>query len=136
MIVVDANVLAYALIDGERTAAARAVFEKDPDWRLPSLWRHELLNVLATYARHGGAPVAKVRAIWRTALERFTEGEEPVDGEAVLDLAVEHGISAYDAQYAALAQRLDVELVTEDRRLLRALPAVAISMREFLGVGA
>jgi predicted nucleic acid-binding protein len=77
-----------------------------------------------------------MRGIWRAALERFAEGEEPVDGEAVLELAVEHGLSAYDAQYAALAQRLGVELVTEDRRLLRALPAVAISMREFLGAGA
>jgi predicted nucleic acid-binding protein len=42
---------------------------------------------------------------------------------ASLALALEHGLSAYDASYLALAQSLDVPLVTADRRLAGAAPA-------------
>ena len=50
MIVVDTNVIAYVLIEGDKTALAQQVAKKDPDWKVPPLWRHEFLNVLATSA--------------------------------------------------------------------------------------
>ena len=53
MIVVDANVIAYRFIVGEKTGLACQVQEKDADWVVPALWRHEFLNVLATAARAG-----------------------------------------------------------------------------------
>ncbi len=132
MIVVDTNLVAYTLIAGEKTAQAREMLARDPDWRLPSLWRHEFLNVLATYARQGHATAAQARGIWVAAVTRFSPAEEPVDAEAALAIAVEHPVSAYDAQFVALARRLRAPLVTEDRRLQRCFPALAVSMREFL----
>ena len=39
MIVVDTNVLAYAVLPGERSAAVRALAERDPHWLAPPLWR-------------------------------------------------------------------------------------------------
>ncbi len=54
MICVDVNVIAYLLIAGDKTELAQQAWAKDPQWRLPSLWRHELLNVLAAYVRSGG----------------------------------------------------------------------------------
>jgi len=51
VIVVDVNVVAYFLIEGEHTERARELWRRDPDWRLPPLWRHEYLNVLATFVR-------------------------------------------------------------------------------------
>lgn len=47
MIVVDVNVVAYFLIDGDKIAAARNLSRYEGDWCLPVLWRHEYLNVLA-----------------------------------------------------------------------------------------
>ena len=33
MVVVDTNVVAYLLIEGDRTAEAQALYARDPDWR-------------------------------------------------------------------------------------------------------
>ncbi|HSG40567.1 MAG TPA: VapC toxin family PIN domain ribonuclease, partial [Thermoanaerobaculia bacterium] len=68
MIVVDTNVLAYLLIEGEKTELATAVWRLDPEWRLPVLWRHEFLNILATYVKAGGAEVSDAEQIWKEAL--------------------------------------------------------------------
>lgn len=129
MIVVDVNVVAYFLIEGEKTGSARDLLRRDPDWRLPALWRHEYLNVLATYAREGGATVAEARTLWRRAVELFGAREQGVDMESALVLATENRISAYDAQYIALARQLQTVCVTEDRRLLEMFPSLTRTMQ-------
>ena len=53
MIVVDTNVICYALISGEKTDLALRVERQYPNRKVPPLWRHEFLNVLATSARAG-----------------------------------------------------------------------------------
>ena len=53
MIVVDTNVIAYLLIPGQHTAAARGTLARDAEWAAPLLWRSELRNVLALYLRKG-----------------------------------------------------------------------------------
>jgi predicted nucleic acid-binding protein len=47
MIVADANIVAYLLVAGDQSEAARALWASDPAWRLPHLWRYEFLNILA-----------------------------------------------------------------------------------------
>lgn len=128
MIVVDVNVVAYFFIEGDKTASARDLARRDPDWRLPVLWRHEFLNVLATFVREGGATVAEGRTLWQRSVELLGSGEQGVDMEAALVIAAENRISAYDAQYIALARQLQTICVTEDRRLLRTLPTLTRAM--------
>ena len=131
MIVVDVNVVAYFLVLGEKTAVARDLLHRDPDWRLPALWRHEYLNVLATFAREGGATVAEARTLWRRAVELFGPREQSVDMELALVLATENRISAYDAQYIALARQLQTVCITEDWRLLKTFPTLTRAMQAF-----
>lgn len=131
MIVVDVNVVAYLLIQSDSTALAQAVWQRDPVWLLPPLWRHEYLNVLATYVKTGGATLEEARSLWSEALRLFAAGEREVDMGQALVLAVEHGISAYDGQYVALAAELRLPLVTADRRLRKAFPGRLFSMAEF-----
>ncbi|MFZ5557575.1 MAG: type II toxin-antitoxin system VapC family toxin [Pseudomonadota bacterium] len=131
MIVVDVNVVAYFLIDGEKTASARNLLRRDPDWRLPPLWRHEFLHVLATFAREGGATTAEAQRLWQQGIELFGPGEESVDMEAALALAIANRISAYDAQYIALARQLRTVCVSEDRRLLGTFPTLSRAMQAF-----
>lgn len=63
MIVVDVNVVVYFFIEGERTTAARELMAHDADWRLPPLWRHEYLNVLATLTREGHATMIEAQEL-------------------------------------------------------------------------
>lgn len=131
MIVVDVNVIAYFFIDGEKTASARELLRRDPDWRLPALWRHEYLNVLATFAREGGATIVDAKTLWRRGIELFGPREQDLDMESALDLATENRISAYDAQYVVLARRLQTVCVTEDQRLLKTFPELTRTMQAF-----
>jgi predicted nucleic acid-binding protein len=52
--------------------------------------------------------------------------------EAALSLAVAHEITAYDAAYVALSERLSLPLVTADERLSRCLAGTSLDVR-FLG---
>ena len=131
MIVIDTNLVAYALIEGARTALAFQVQEKDAQWRLPVLWQHEFLNILATYVQHAGMEPHEALAIWDRALTLLTPCERLVDMTLALHLALTHRVSAYDAQFIALAQSLNVVCLTEDRRLLKAFPHRTMSMRQF-----
>lgn len=131
MIVVDVNVVAYLLIAGDKTEMAQQAWAKDPHWRVPSLWRHEFLNVLATYIRTGGATAEDAVGIWRQALALVGSGEEQPPMEQALLLGAEHQISAYDAQYVALALTHRLPLISEDRALQRKFPEVVLSLQEF-----
>lgn len=133
MIVVDTNVIAYSLIEGEKTALAQQVAQQDSDWRVPPLWRYEFLNVLVTAARAEIVDAQQAEKLWRTGLSLLLQAERDVDGALALKLAIEGGVSAYDAQYIALADSLNTHCVTEDKRILKAFPATAISMEAFCG---
>jgi len=126
LIVADTNLVAYLLIEGEKTELARAVWNRDPQWMLPTLWRSEFLNVLATSIRARVLTREQARDRWHRALTLFGSHEIEARGDDVLDIAAERGLSAYDAQFIAVAIRLEVPLVTADRRVLNACPDLAV----------
>ena len=131
MIVVDVNVIVYLLTDTPQREPARRVRERDGDWLVPPLWRHEMLNVLATLTRQEVLDASSALTVWRNAIGLLGSREQQPDMEQALSLAIEHGISAYDAQYVALAASHGAQLVSEDKKLQRALPDRAVSMNAF-----
>ena len=131
MIVADTNLIASLLIEREQSDVARAVWSKDSDWMLPTLWRSEFLNVLTISVRVGVLTLAKAHETWKLALALFDDSEiEPV-GDDVLDMAAARKLTAYDAQFAVAAAHLHVPLVTSDRDLLKACPSIAIAPERF-----
>lgn len=132
MIVVDTNIIAYFLIEGERTPQARGLWQHNPDWCLPPLWRHEFLNVLSTYVREGGMDLSGAKRVWHSAGQLFTQMENAVDMDAALELSVAKGISTYDAQFVALAGALGAPLISEDKRLRRRCGEAVMSMAKYL----
>jgi len=132
MIVADTNLIAQLILRLDQTPKAQAVYRVDPEWRMPSLWRHEFLNVLASYLRFDRVPITLLLTAWNRALALFENTTHEIDMPEALRLAGECGISAYDAQYVTLAQTLNVPLITEDRKLLRAVPHQTLSISQYL----
>ena len=133
MIVVDTNVIAYLLLPGQHTAAARASLTRDPAWAAPLLWRSELRNVLALYVRQRHVALNKAIEIQDAAQAMLAGREYAVDSRDVLSLAHESGRSAYDCEFVAVAIALGVPFVTSDRRLAASFPRIAIDIRQFGG---
>ncbi len=131
MIVVDTNLVSYLLIEGERTEATRGVWQKDPDWRLPPLWRSEFLNVLATIVRASDLSHDDALATWLLATDLLRGQELEPAGQSVLEAALRYGLSAYDAHFVVVAENLNATLVTGDRGIVSACPKLACSIEEF-----
>ena len=123
--------LANAVLPGEHAEAVRRAALRDAAWVAPSLWRVELRNVLATTMRLRGLTLERAVAAFEEA-ERLVEdvGVEPSAADC-LELARRGGVSAYDAELVAVAERLDLLLVTGDRKLARAFPDRARSIEAF-----
>jgi predicted nucleic acid-binding protein len=130
-LVVDANVLVYMLLDGEKSPAARRLHEMRPDWVCPTILRHEFMNMCATYQRAAGFSREECLALLRTGVALLSGREVDVDPEAVVGVAMDLDLSAYDAQYVAAALALKGLLVTEDRAILARAPAVARSLEGY-----
>jgi predicted nucleic acid-binding protein len=132
MIVVDSNIVAYLLIQGEKTLLARSLWNSDNNWCMPTLWLHEFLNVLATNERTGNLRLKTCQDLLGLALSLFEAKSRQVDMAYTLALAAECRLTAYDAQYIALAQSMNVLLISEDRKLQQAAPKSVRSMKSFL----
>jgi predicted nucleic acid-binding protein len=132
MIVVDVNIVAYLLIKGEKTDFARTLWEIENDWHLPGLWIHEFLNLLATSERAGHLKLNRCLEVLEEAWALFDSKTHVVDPGETLRLAARYRLTAYDAQYLALAQSMQTWLVSEDGKLRRAVPQCVRSMRSFL----
>ncbi|ULE34060.1 type II toxin-antitoxin system VapC family toxin [Mycobacterium sp. IDR2000157661] len=119
MIVVDASVLAVALGDdgsdgqrarhrlGDETLAAPELI----DLEVLSVWRRHVSAKLMTARRANAAVVDHADLPMRRA------PHTPLLGRI---WELRHAVTSYDAAYIALAEVLDVVLVTADARLARA----------------
>lgn len=132
MIVIDANILIYSLIECDYSPLIHKLREKDSDWRTTALCLHETLNVLATYQRREVLTLTQCRKLLDHADRFIKVAQCEVEMDAALAVAAKYAITGYDAQYVALAQNLNAPLITEDRKLRNAAPGIAFSMQEFL----
>lgn len=132
LIVVDTNIIAYLLIEGDYTAQAKRLYDRHPAWAAPSFWRVEFLNVLMNYSRHQQLASADVGAIWKSSFQLSHLREEAVEADEALDLALRHRLSGYDALFIALARNLNTVCVTQDKALRKAAPSLTVTLDEFL----
>ena len=128
MIVLDANVLAYLYLPGDRTAHAEALLERVPDWAAPVLWRSEFRNILAGYLRRRAVTFEQACELQAEAESLLAGCEHEVESQRVLELVRDSNGSAYDCEFVALAMRLGTKLATMDARLLRAFPKHTVAL--------
>lgn len=129
MIVVDTNVVAYLLIEGDRTADAQALRLADPDWRSDPFLLIEFSNLLATQVRARALSASQAQSLLESAAQVVAAWLEVPHAEA-LAVTLDRKVSAYDARFIACALRLAAPLVTEDARLRAATSGLSMSIAE------
>ena len=132
MIVVDTNIIAYLYINGERSQQAEKLLSQDPEWVVPSLWLSEFRNVLSLYLRKELMTLDQALAVLQLAESLLAHSQYQVSSAEVMRLASTSRCSAYDCEFVALAQQLNIHLVTSDQKLLRAFPNTAVSLESSL----
>lgn len=120
MIVVDSNILAHLYLPGPFTPAAESLLQSQPQWAAPVLWRSEFRNILAGYLRRNMLSFEQVCSIQAEAESLMMGMEYEVPSSEVLELVRQSNCSAYDCEFVALAMRMNMKLVTMDRKVLGA----------------
>lgn len=127
--VVDASVGIKLFIEEDLSDKADALFAQlaaDPPARLyvPDLFYIECSNILWKHCRRFGYRLDQARDaladLHALALIGTPTKELMLNS---LEIAAAHGVTAYDASYVALAEKLAVPLVTADEKLVRMLVA-------------
>lgn len=134
MIVVDANIIVYLLIENDSyTDPAENLFQKDSTWIAPPIWKSEFLNVLTGYFRREIIDSDNCRDIYVQA-DKHIETREMPDFRSVFRIIETSRLTAYDSQYVALATDLNLPLITEDKKIIQEFPTVAKSIEGFLSL--
>jgi predicted nucleic acid-binding protein len=130
VIVADVNLVAYLYLPGKYSELAESWLLRDAEWAVPRLWRSEFRNVLATYMRQNLLTLDEATTIHQRAEALLEDNEYDIPTMAVLRLAKQSGCSAYDCEYVALAEHLDVQLVSADAKLCKAFPDRTVLLSE------
>lgn len=122
-LVLDASVVAgWLFSENEASGEVLARMGEQPA-AIPSLWPYEVANAILSAKRAGRITSAEASEAWRLvrSLPVRIDGSSLDDGAGpTWQLAEQHGLTAYDACYLALALREGGALATYDRALRRA----------------
>lgn len=125
--VLDASVGIKLFVEEEFSDKVQRLFDKladDPqaEIHVPDLFYIECANILLKYTRRFDRPLedslADIRDLNSLAL-KVTSTSELI--EDALQLAQEKNLTAYDACYAVLAQKLGLPLITADAPMANAI---------------
>jgi predicted nucleic acid-binding protein len=129
-IVIDTSITMAWCFEDEATAATDDVLDQleEESAVVPVLWQLEVINVLLVAERRNRITEAQA-ARFLGLLERLPidVDSSPHDAQAVLAAGRRHGLSAYDAAYLTLAERLAAPLATLDERLAAACAAAGVT---------
>jgi predicted nucleic acid-binding protein len=132
MLLVDTNVVAYLLIEGDHTKAAQKLHSRDPDWRSEAFLLVEFTNVLFSSIARKRMTLSMAEDFLAKAAALFDGKLGRIPHASVLAIATRHRVSAYDARFLSLADQLGSRLITDDARLRAAAPALTQSLAEAL----
>ena len=125
MIVADTNLIVYLLLPGDHTGEVQNFYLRESHWVAPILWRSELINVLVTYLRAGRLNLELCEQLMERAEHVMRGRSYMVDSTKVLAVAARSGCSGNDSEFIALAEELELPLVTFDEKILQRCRPVA-----------
>lgn len=127
MIVVDTNIIAHFWLPSDHTKLCEQLFQLDPDWVAPVLWKSEFRNVVLLYLRKKLIELPDAIQITEKAENQMREREFHVNSVQVYDLANKSVCSSYDCEFISLAVDLDIKLITMDKQILRSFPERSVN---------
>jgi predicted nucleic acid-binding protein len=127
-LVIDTSVIIAALTsEPERRALVRLT--RGADLLAPASVHWEVGNALAAMFKRGRIDAKQISRVLR-AYERIPVRYVDLDLPDALDLAVQHGIYAYDAYVIACARNQGCSIVSLDQALLRVAKAAGVRVLE------
>ncbi len=123
-VVADASFCCAWIFPDEATSTAESLLEElltgSAQLLVPALWHYEMANVLRSRHHRGRLTKTSLRVAER-ALSQVPVHEVDVphrsDLNRLIEIAVKYTLSAYDAAYLELANRLNVPLLTTNKVL-------------------
>ena len=134
MIVADTNIISYLLLPTSYSDSVDALYKLDSHWIAPTLWRSEFRNVLALYLRKNIIAIETALQLQESAELMMAGNEFDISSPQVLALIEKSSCSAYDCEFVALADHFNISLVTQDKKVLKGFPGIAVSVSGFLSV--
>lgn len=131
-VVVDTNVVAYLLLGSESfVEEAQACFAAVSQPIAPAHWEVELTNVVWMAVRSGILPPEE-GPVRLSLAKRLGVESVPTATlcQGALLRSVTSGIAVYDTLFVELATRTGYPLVTFDKALIKAFPAIARRPRD------
>lgn len=125
--VVDASVGIKLFVEEEFSDKVHALFahladETPAELHVPDLFYIECANILLKYTRRFKRPLEDSQADLADLSELALKSTSTADlMEDALTLAYDRKLTAYDACYAVLAQKLELPLITADEPLARGI---------------
>lgn len=132
MIVVDTNVIASLWVPNDMDELVYRVLKKDPDWVAPLLWCSELRNVMAIYLRNDIFELSTIMQSMQEAEQLMEAHAYEINTTHVLRLVNNSTCSSYDCEFVALAEDLNVQLVTFDKQICSEFSDIAIHPQQFV----
>lgn len=131
MIIVDARTIASLLLPDERATLAQSAYSRDPAWASTPLWRTEFRHILIGYLEKKLVSIERAEQIIELAETRMQPRQYQVVSRHVIDIVMESGLSAGQAEYVALARELNLTLVSVDSTIIQAYPDTALHLSDF-----
>ena len=122
--VLDASFSLHWCFEDEASDATDSVLtalqnQKTIAW-VPGIWAHEMLNGLGKGVTRGRVDRQKAILFWREIQELPVQVVDTPADEKLLELALEHNLSLYDASYLSLAVARKLAIATGDGKLQQA----------------
>lgn len=130
-LVIDTSVAMAWCFEDEMTDATEVVLDSlhEDEAIVPSLWQLEVTNVLLVAERRKRISEAQAtRFLDVLARLPIRIDTAPNDPTALLAAGRRHNLSAYDATYLVLAERLGVPLATLDTKLTTACKSAGVAL--------
>ena len=95
---------------------------------VPAIWRYEMLNGLGKGVTRGRLTRDKALLFWQEVQALPVRVADVAVNETLLELALKHNLSVYDACYLSLTQARRLPLATVDGKLQQAAEGVGVQV--------